>query len=567
MRRFLAMALLCGICGLGMPIEARAQGARPISKGMLALLRVSSDLSLLNQESVQKELKLTTEQIAVVNELRASLSFRNARGEGAAPRTDEDNEKRAAEAGAKLAAELKPEQHQRLRQISWQQTRRRGLISLLGVEEFRKPLNLTAEQSTRLEALRADPKFQSQRNSFGPGGMDAEAAERTAAGDKEVETLLTGEQNARVKELLGPAFTGEIRSTASRTPDRSLGSPGPAVRTLTVELGSLHGPAVGLLNGSAVQQELKLSPEQLQKAADLRSLTRDDPMPSLDFLTAEQRERLNQLSLQFAAQRYGPLGPLYSAATLNALALTAEQRKTVESIAAEDRAAYAALGARPDYDKVFRLNRETQEMLDRVLNEEQRAMLQKAKGDAFRGVLSTSTSSPMFSPAPRPFQVGVVTRNAANFVELPDVQTDLKLTDEQRAKIAALPSRFGVRNPQDMVGVLTAGQTARLSQIQYQILQQRSGPAYVFRYVDFVEPLKLTDGQKEQIQKLGQAAAEARDAARDDDRARQKLDEILTEEQRIQLKTLLGEPYRGAIPPARGRTNPADNALTPPRGR
>lgn len=148
----------------------------------------------------------------------------------------------------------------------------------------------------------------------------------------------------------------------------------------------------------------------------------------------------------------------------------------------------------------------------------------------------------------RPFTVCETVRSAWSYLRYPDVQKDLNLAEEQ---IKALPDLNG-RTPareEEIRQVLTAEQVARLSQVHLQTMQRRMGAAYIFRYCDVAEALKLSDDQKTKLTALVQATtrfafggAPQQPTDRED---QQKIDEILTDDQEAKLKELLGPRFEG----------------------
>ena len=215
-----------------------------------------------------------------------------------------------------------------------------------------------------------------------------------------------------------------------------------------------------------------------------------------------------------------------------------------------DRAAYTA--------KNQELAAASDQEVEKLLTPEQNAKLKELLGPPFTGEIrqpffSGPTSSTSRGVVGRdagdrgrgPFEVGSRTRTPWNYLSYPDVQKDLKLTDEQRQKLPSL-GQFGTRG-EDVQKVLTAEQVARLWQLQLQIGQQRSGPAYIFRYRDVAEALSFTEEQKKSL-----AAAESSGVGvgngRTREQAQQQIAEILSEEQEAKLKALLGQPFTGEIP-------------------
>jgi serine/threonine protein kinase len=153
-----------------------------------------------------------------------------------------------------------------------------------------------------------------------------------------------------------------------------------------------------LLRLAAVQEDLKLSPEQVRAVLDLEAKrqkrSRDRPPPAGEapasrepeqggekdvekLLNPEQARRLGQLLRQ---QR--GVGAFRDDAVKAALALTPEQRKAVAAIQEEAQAARGQPGAAPEHGK--------QPTLDRMLallTPEQTARWRELVGEPFRGIL------------------------------------------------------------------------------------------------------------------------------------------------------------------------------------
>lgn len=565
MRRFPLSLAFFLVLAVAPTAPAQRSGGGPAPSP--AAFSITQQVSFLTQASVREELKLTPEQISSIEEAltsyRATWSRAFDRSLSQEARLAEAT-KMAQEYRSKALETLNDQQKARFQQIVRQQQRKSGLAGLVRTEEMQKELKLLDGQMTEIQSIQTD--FTNQRNTLSREERatgSTKHQELLAAADEKVTKVLSAEQNAQVKELLGPAFTGEIRTGFSSTTtegrfrsDLSRSStPSSLLRSVAKPLGTLTEPAIGLLGNSDTRNELKLTDEQSRKASAIPALGRDDPAPSLDFLTAEQRERLNQLTLQYAALRFGPLGPLYYARTLEALALSEEQRKTIATIAEEDRKAFDGPGNGSRTQRIAALNRQTEEKLTKALTEDQQKKFKALLGEPYSGTLSVSpfsarsafeSQSSTFSQ--RAASVGTFGRTPWSYLSQADVQSDLKLTDEQKQKMPN-PSQFrgGTRQEEEYKAILTEAQTKRLWQIQLQYIRQRSGAAYVFRYVDVVDALQLTDEQKQKLLPLVQAAVTARSTSDPTPDRSKEVDEILTEPQKTKLKEMLGEPFQGKI--------------------
>lgn len=121
--------------------------------------------------------------------------------------------------------------------------------------------------------------------------------------------------------------------------------------------------------------------------------------------------------------------------------------------------------------------------------------------------------------------------------------------DERRKKMQEM-----AQSNQKAIGtILKEGQLKRLKQITWQ--QQGSG---AFSDPDVASALKLTDEQKQKMRDIQQSAfGEMRDLGRDEEAQKKrqeilktmndKLQGVLTAEQKEKLKELTGEPFKGEI--------------------
>lgn len=186
---------------------ASAQAQRPrganMGRGGMTLM------GLLTQESVQKELKLSEEQIKSVKELAEKQrdSFGGLSELSREERMAKIQERIKANEAA-LAGAIGAEQMGRLKQIS---------LQVRGSSAFSDPtvvsaLSLTDEQKEKIKAIQEEAM--KVRGEFDPEKRDESRAKieaaRKAAAEK-VQGVLTAEQATKWKELIGAPFTGEIR--------------------------------------------------------------------------------------------------------------------------------------------------------------------------------------------------------------------------------------------------------------------------------------------------------------------------------------------------------------------
>ncbi len=173
---------------------------------------------LLQQASVQNELKLSDEQIQKVTELAEKQREAFA---GLGDLDPEERREKFAEAQTsqreELAKILSAEQGQRLKQIAWQQSGPQALAN----PEVATALELSDEQKQAVETAQTDMREQ-MRELFagGPDGDREAAREKMAelqkAASEKLDKVLTPEQQTKFKELLGTPFTGEIQRPSFR---------------------------------------------------------------------------------------------------------------------------------------------------------------------------------------------------------------------------------------------------------------------------------------------------------------------------------------------------------------
>ena len=175
------------------------------------LPRGPSPASLIGQESVQKELKLTAEQTKKLADLadkmrekmQAAFALEGPQRGKKLQELNEENDKA-------VAAILAPEQAKRLRQIVYQQ---QGAAAL-ATADVAKELGLSGEQRERITAINDETagKMRELLRSGGPpdDATRAKAEELRRAGADKVLAALTDAQKAAWKELQGEPFKGQI---------------------------------------------------------------------------------------------------------------------------------------------------------------------------------------------------------------------------------------------------------------------------------------------------------------------------------------------------------------------
>jgi hypothetical protein len=171
---------------------------------------------LVNNEDVQKELKLDKDQVdkaktAVQNvQKKHQDEFTKLRDLGQEERREKTQElsRTVSEESLQALGEvLKPEQIKRLKQIELQQAGARAFIR----PDVQKALNLTAQQKESIKTIEEDAA-KALRELFtggnAQGGRERMATLRKETTDK-IQAVLTGEQKTTWKELTGEPF--EVR--------------------------------------------------------------------------------------------------------------------------------------------------------------------------------------------------------------------------------------------------------------------------------------------------------------------------------------------------------------------
>jgi hypothetical protein len=199
----------------------RQQGQQRGQRGGFAGGFGGGTLFLLNQKSVQDELKLSDEQVKKAKELsdKQRESFGGLRNLGQEERRTKMQEQ--AKATDKAVTELlKPEQLKRVKQISLQQQGGRALSN----PEVATALKLTDEQKDKLKTIQEETR--TARGQRGQRGQRTEEErkkleEARKATNEKMMNILTGEQKTKLKELTGEPFKGEITRPQFRRPQTS----------------------------------------------------------------------------------------------------------------------------------------------------------------------------------------------------------------------------------------------------------------------------------------------------------------------------------------------------------
>ena len=182
-----------------------------------------SAVLLVNAPVVAEELQITEDQKgdiqAIATELReARQGLRDASPEDRAAKIEESNKA----ARAKLAKVLKREQMHRLEQI---ETQAKGLAAFAD-EHVKKALELTEEQTQKIEALTAETRekaraaFQDAQGDFQAAGEKFRAIQKEAK--EKVHALLTDAQKAKWSDLTGKPV--ELPAMGGRGPGQGQGN-------------------------------------------------------------------------------------------------------------------------------------------------------------------------------------------------------------------------------------------------------------------------------------------------------------------------------------------------------
>ena len=169
----------------------------------------TAQLLLLRQKSVQKELKLTDDDAKRIMEFtnKESDEYGKALKLAAKERTAKFNELEATNKKF-LEDNLSAEQRKRLGQITLQVT---GLYQL-GRPDVVKALNLTEEQQTKFEEMQKEARkaLEGILTATERAGKSEKLAMLREETNKKILAALTDEQKAKVREIVGEPFKGEL---------------------------------------------------------------------------------------------------------------------------------------------------------------------------------------------------------------------------------------------------------------------------------------------------------------------------------------------------------------------
>ena len=200
----------------GGPLEGWLQKAGRFASGEFGM----NPLGFLDSDPVQKDLKLTPEQVAKLKAINEEFrTSRRAQLEGMAGAAPEQRRAKMAEFRAKakenraeyqkkVDAVLLPEQRNRLREITLSL---RGPLAALADEQVAKTLNLTEEQKKQIQAIEeaAGEKVRSalqalrDRRTAAQGELETKAAELHDQAVQQALGVLTPEQKASLDKMKG----------------------------------------------------------------------------------------------------------------------------------------------------------------------------------------------------------------------------------------------------------------------------------------------------------------------------------------------------------------------------
>jgi hypothetical protein len=324
----------------------------------------------------------------------------------------------------------------------------------------------------------------------------------------------------------------------------------------------IRSPVIpGLLANKAVQDELKLAPDVLERLPPFSGDPQELPQFAEELrrqLQPAQLERLRQLALRTVEQNCGRAALLEYQEAAEALSLTDEQRTALADLLRSDVrstrcAALSAVERNPE--KRSELDQWGNKRLDEILTGDQRQRLAELLGKPFAGVLSSATLARRLEPrsslrarvAPAPGYIATLPQNHLRHYLISQA---LHLSPEQ---VEAVQQSFAV-DPQGgkPAVALTLPQRRRYAEIVLQGCVKSEGPAAIYRYRQVIDELSPSPDQKRQLlEVLWNDTRRYLEIPRQDlaeklpdlDRlTAASIDSILSDEQREKLARLLGEP-------------------------
>lgn len=537
----------------------------------------TTNLYALQSPDLQKDLQLTADQ---VTKLQQALQEYNATAQPANSEPGPGPAERQRAAQVAMDNTLTVTQARRLRQVMWQQQEKSNLLSLFRDNSYVYGLGLNDEQSKQLKEIQAEyaklsesftatlSELQQLTNEQRQAKFDevrTKSTESRRASEAKLQALLTPDQQARSKELLGPVFTGQLNTRGGRgftgaTSSRAPGAaPGAGERGAagdrgpTVRVGGRADTTTRFLLETAFHADLKITAEQ---AAQLKQFSGNEPPNRAELekiCTPEQLERVHQLMLQYSRQTNGPLGPMRYASVAQTLELTDDQRARLQVVVNEMWAPYIGLQRGDDTsNERAELDRKSQASLAEILNPRQQQTLTDLIGKPFDGPIPPQTRETTFLRTVS-LELGRNTPDTATYFRVTRFHDELKLTPEQVTKAAQL-SR-GAVSMTELEKSFSADQIRRANELAMQSVRQRMGPAGPFGYRPVIEALELSEEQRTKLQvvvnELYGQRLQSRGGAAEQEEENRKGDEriaiLLTPQQQATLKKLMGEPYSGFL--------------------
>jgi hypothetical protein len=536
----------------------------PGGGGFAGFNRTPTEVQYLQLAVVEQELKLTDKQKEKVTSLASS---------------------RGTITDQALGEFLDKGQIQRLRQIMLQnQLKTQGFATVLSSTAVEQQLGLSQDQVTKSDAVLK--KHADEFRKLVLSGDEYEKilpkveVSRTTR-DKDLLAVLDEKQQGKWKEMQGEAFAGQLPRFSTfggfTTPGggaRPGGGGQPATPRGTTS--SLYNSLLSYLTEKGIQEDLKLSAEQLKKINDYIEKYRTNPDATAErikvireIMTPEQFKRYEQVLFQLYERR-GLASALRLQEIAQQLKLTDEQKTKLAN----------------------------NEEPAKVLTADQTAKLKELRGEPFKGELSAAAAAGRPSlpgtsagGTPRP---GGTTRPPAAPVHLrylqdEGVRKDLQLTEDQvkgvqtvedkrqtlfkdygtlpRAEQTAKRTEVNAAVEKQIAELLKPEQAKRLKQLELQ--QQTSTPfgATFLLAPDIAQALKLTQEQQDKMKAIQANATKVENLIQSErlvslgtDRTtptlttefrkvtQDKLTNLFTTEQKAAWKDLLGKPFEGRLP-------------------
>lgn len=534
-------------------------------------------LQYLLQKSVQDELALTEKQEKTVAELQQKWQDLFPIQPGRPTVDQRKAERTSKDIETAIGEMLQPAQMKRLRQIELQAQvgRRRGTEStVLTLPAVVRDLKLTDAQQEKISSIQEE-RGKEIVPLFLTGETYAEIAKKVEAYKKEtsdkLHKVLTEDQQAQLKEMIGKPFTGEISPA---------GFPGPSGRP-----SALNTPMYLSISGltfteaTALHDELKLTEDQVKKLAALREKSRTESLRiTTDTRDTAQRDKKRK---ELAASNDKALADILEPeqlARFKQIALQQYERSRATFTSPLARFVEVADELKLSEDQKRRLSRG--ETMAAVLDEKQAAKWKEMLGKPF--ATNLSPVRPEGFPGRGPVLPVVV-----RYLQEKSVQEELKLTEAQIKKVADLDTKWQeatkdfpnwsvddrgknlaeAREKLDgaLAELLDKVQGPRLRQIELQQVEKQ-GLGVLLANTQVVKGLELKEEQQEKVKTINadfdnisglmfREIPRTRTASDEWTKAsealqlitRTKLTDVLTEKQRARLKELLGEPFKGEL--------------------